>query len=67
VANYNGHLLSLAGETPCPVNRLVMALISRMIARHLPAHPDRLAELWRAVRATPQSVGEMAGGVSIAG
>jgi 2-dehydropantoate 2-reductase len=51
IDNYNGHLVALAGDAPCPLNRLVLALVGRMIARHLPAHVDRLHELGRAFRA----------------
>jgi 2-dehydropantoate 2-reductase len=68
VENYNGRLIQLAGHhTPCPLNRLVVALIGRMVARHLPPHPDRLNELWRAFRATAQPTGEMTDGSRLAG
>jgi 2-dehydropantoate 2-reductase len=52
VPNYNGHLLTMAGDVACPINRLVVALAERMDLRRLPAHPDRLDELWRALRAS---------------
>lgn len=58
VENYNGHLIALAGDFPCPLNRLVLALIQRMVARHLPPHPDRLQELQGAFRATQRDGGE---------
>jgi 2-dehydropantoate 2-reductase len=46
IDNYNGHLVALAGDFPCPLNRAVWALVRRIEAEHLPPHPDRLAELW---------------------
>lgn len=30
IENYNGHLIRLAGERPCPLNRAVLDLVSRM-------------------------------------
>ncbi len=30
IDNYNGHLLALAGDAPCPINRRVYSLIQRM-------------------------------------
>jgi 2-dehydropantoate 2-reductase len=52
---YNRHLIDLAGAFPCPLNQVVVALVQRMVACHLPPHLDRLEELHRAVRAGPQS------------
>jgi 2-dehydropantoate 2-reductase len=35
---YNGHLIKLAGERPCPINRSAYALVKRMEQeRHMPA------------------------------
>jgi 2-dehydropantoate 2-reductase len=45
IDNYNGHLISLAGDFPCPLNRAVLALVCRIVAERLPPHPDRLGEL----------------------
>jgi 2-dehydropantoate 2-reductase len=44
---YNGHLLELAGATPCPLNRCVYDLIKRMERGRLVPHLDLLAELNR--------------------
>ncbi|MFO0877640.1 MAG: ketopantoate reductase C-terminal domain-containing protein [Gemmataceae bacterium] len=46
IANYNGHLVKLAGDLPCPLNRAVVSLVERMVAERLPPHPDRLEALW---------------------
>jgi 2-dehydropantoate 2-reductase len=51
---FNGHLVRLAGDFPCPLNRLVLALLERMLVGRLPPGRDRLDELWRAFRTTPQ-------------
>ncbi len=50
--NYTGHLIALAGNAPCPLNRLVDALVRRMLAQRLPPGRERLDELWRAFRAS---------------
>ena len=42
---YNGHLLELAGDGPCPLNRLVYALIQRMERQRLTPHPASLEPL----------------------
>ena len=42
---YNGHLLDLAGEEPCPLNRRVYTLIKRMERERLAPHRGILAEL----------------------
>jgi 2-dehydropantoate 2-reductase len=42
---YNGHLLRLAGDAPCPLNRGVHALVKRMERERLAPHPGRLEEL----------------------
>jgi 2-dehydropantoate 2-reductase len=44
---YNGHLLALAADTPCPLNRLVYRLIKRL--ERQPARP--CPELLDALRA----------------
>ena len=35
---YNGHLLELAGDAPCPLNRRVYALVKRMERERLVPH-----------------------------
>jgi 2-dehydropantoate 2-reductase len=42
---YNGHLVRLAGTTPCPLNRAVMAMVQRLERERTP--PDRA--VWRAL------------------
>jgi 2-dehydropantoate 2-reductase len=42
---YNGHLLELAGDGPCPLNRLVYALIQRIERQRLAPHPAHLEPL----------------------
>lgn len=42
---YNGHLLELAGNTSCRLNRRVYALVKRMERERLAPHLDMLAEL----------------------
>lgn len=42
---YNGHLLELAGDSPCPLNRRVYALVKRMERERLAPHLDVLEEL----------------------
>jgi 2-dehydropantoate 2-reductase len=44
---FNGQLVRLAGDFPCPLNRLVLALLERMLERRLPPHTQRLDELWQ--------------------
>lgn len=46
IDNYNGHLIQLAGDFPCPLNRAVVDLVHRIVAERLPPHPDRLQPLW---------------------
>jgi 2-dehydropantoate 2-reductase len=43
--NYNGHLIRLAGATPCPLNRRVYALVKRLEQERARPHPDVLEEL----------------------
>lgn len=43
--NYTGYLIRLAGDFPCPLNRAVYRLVSRLAAERLPPAPERLAEL----------------------
>jgi 2-dehydropantoate 2-reductase len=45
IENYNGHLIRLAGEGPCPLNRRVHALIKRMERERITPHPAILNEL----------------------
>jgi 2-dehydropantoate 2-reductase len=42
---YNGHLIDLAGDTPCPLNRRVCALVKRMERERIVPHPAALDEL----------------------
>ncbi len=42
---YNGHLLDLAGDGPCPLNRRVYALIKRMERERIAPHRGILTEL----------------------
>jgi len=42
---YNRHLIDLAGDRPCPLNRRVCDLVRRMEARRLPPGPAVLDEL----------------------
>lgn len=51
IDHVNGHLVRLAGESACPLNRVLLAFVGRMIGRHLPPSLDRLAELRVAFRA----------------
>ncbi len=39
---YNGHLIELAGDRPCPLNRRVHALVRRMERERIPPHPSIL-------------------------
>ncbi|MHB1571875.1 MAG: ketopantoate reductase family protein [Solirubrobacteraceae bacterium] len=48
IDNYNGHLLALAGDSPCPLNRLVYALVKRMERERLTPHLDNLRQLHEA-------------------
>jgi 2-dehydropantoate 2-reductase len=43
---FNGQLVRLAGDFPCPLNRLVLALVERMRIQQLRPGPERLDELW---------------------
>jgi 2-dehydropantoate 2-reductase len=52
---YNGHLLELAGEGPCPLNRRVYALVKRMERERIAPHRGILEEL-RAVPAPANAV-----------
>jgi 2-dehydropantoate 2-reductase len=42
---YNRHLIDLAGDRPCPLNRRVYDLVRRMEAQRVPPGPAALAEL----------------------
>jgi 2-dehydropantoate 2-reductase len=46
IENYNGYLIALAGDRPCPLNRRVHALVKDMEARRLPPCLERLAGLF---------------------
>ena len=52
VENYNGHLIHLAGDFPCPLNRLTYSLIRRMEAARTPPAEQRLADLEREFQST---------------
>lgn len=45
IENYNGHLLELAGDAPCPLNERVYALIKRMEHERLTPRLEMLEEL----------------------
>jgi 2-dehydropantoate 2-reductase len=45
IDNYNGHLIELAGDRPCPLNRRVHDLVQRMEREHISPHPSVLDEL----------------------
>lgn len=45
LANYNRYLIHLAGDTPCPLNRRVCALLDRMTAQGIAPEPGVLDEL----------------------
>ena len=45
IDHYNGRLVELAGDLPCPLNRAVVALIRRMEADGLAPSPARIDEL----------------------
>ena len=45
IDNYNGHLLRLAGDRPCPLNRRAYALLKRMEQEPLQPALQRLNEL----------------------
>jgi 2-dehydropantoate 2-reductase len=42
---YNGHLIELAGDRPCPLNRRVYDLVKRMERERIAPHPGVLNEL----------------------
>jgi 2-dehydropantoate 2-reductase len=45
IDNFNGHLLALAGSTPCPLNRAACDLVHRMADERATPSLDRLQEL----------------------
>ena len=45
IDNYNGHLIALAGDRPCPLNRRVYDLVKRMERERVAPHPSVLGEL----------------------
>jgi 2-dehydropantoate 2-reductase len=45
IDNYNRHLIDLAGNTPCPLNRRVYALARRIEREAIPPHPALVEEL----------------------
>lgn len=45
IDNYNGHLIALAGDRPCPLNRRVHDLVQRMERERISPHPAVLDEL----------------------
>jgi 2-dehydropantoate 2-reductase len=50
---YNGHLLELAGEGPCPLNRRVFALVKRMERERIAPHLGVLEQLRSAESSSP--------------
>ena len=67
IDHYNGHLIALAGEGPCPLNRQVVALVKRMESQRLPPGPERLQELAAAIEAGQESRAVRRAGGRIAG
>lgn len=47
ISNYNGHLVQLAGDSPCVMNRAILDLFRQFEAEKLAPHPDRLTPLWK--------------------
>jgi 2-dehydropantoate 2-reductase len=47
---FNGYLVRLAGDFPCPLNRLVLEMLQRMLQQGLPPGRERIEELARAWR-----------------
>jgi 2-dehydropantoate 2-reductase len=47
IGNYNLHLIKLAGDRPCPLNRRVCNLIKRMEVERIPPRLEMLKELER--------------------
>jgi 2-dehydropantoate 2-reductase len=45
IDNYNGHLVALAGNTPCPLNRRVCDMVKRLQSQHAPPALAVLEEL----------------------
>ena len=44
IDNFNGHLLELAGDTPCPLNRTSCELVDRMTDEHATPAIERIHE-----------------------
>jgi 2-dehydropantoate 2-reductase len=51
--NYNGHLIGLAGDIPCPLNRRVHDLVQRMVREHIAPHPAIVEDLMDGARSHP--------------
>jgi hypothetical protein len=47
IDNYNGHLIEVAGDRPCPMNRRVYQLVKQMEQEHLSPGLHVLGELTR--------------------
>jgi 2-dehydropantoate 2-reductase len=47
---YNGYLVRLAGPTPCPLNRAVLALVRRLARERTPPHRGVWRELAHSLR-----------------
>lgn len=43
--HYNGHLVRLAGDYPCPVNQAVVSLVEQWLSQNAPPNPRFLDEL----------------------
>lgn len=44
---YNGHLIRLAGDFPCPINRAALSMVNKIVSEKLPVqrqHLDMMAE-----------------------
>ncbi len=53
---YNGHLLDLAGDGPCPLNRRVYNLVKRMERERMAPYPGVLEKLRAATATAPALV-----------
>jgi 2-dehydropantoate 2-reductase len=53
IDNYNGYLIGLAGDFPCPLNRLVLEMIQRMEAARTPPGEEHLTKLEQRYQTPP--------------
>jgi 2-dehydropantoate 2-reductase len=55
IDNYNGKLVELAGERPCPLNRAAVRIVKRMERERILPGPDVLAEFTAALDSAERS------------